>query len=357
MSNGDGGTVELDATDATWKITLGDWGWVDGYYSQCFVNVQQGPCKIIGKAWVKLLEPKKQSKYPYRREDPCAPPWWPLGTVRHKEPDHLYKRGTVITVLQRRKLTVIERIALLIHIIHMVVRQDACKTEHLKTITVKRLQKAAESATSTWFRSKEKPSKAEKQIFLQEIIRVADMEECHWKGQFGSHTQQLPDTSAAIPVENLCELPDSVLSDNDGDTLIPITTPHSAANVSLHTPPVATPFSVPDQFFHCSCQHYHCTTTAQGDYPAMPLHYPPLTSYDYTTSQQRLGDPLPECQDHSMERQYNLLSFTRQQRKAMTAYSTPSHPSSDPSSEQQQQTEYDEMLIDSFGDTGVSFGQ
>jgi hypothetical protein len=54
-----------------------------------------------------------------------------------------------------------------------------------------------------------------------------------------------------------------------------------------------------------------------------------------------------------MERQYNLLSFTRQQQKAMTAYSTPSHPSS----EQQQQTEYDEMLIDSFGDTGVSFGQ
>jgi hypothetical protein len=117
MSNGDGGTVELDATDATWKITLSDWGLVDGYYSQCFVNVQQGPCKIIGKAWVKLLEPKKQSKYPYRREDPCAPPWWPLGTVRHKEPDHLYKQGTVITVLQRRKLTVIERIALLIHII------------------------------------------------------------------------------------------------------------------------------------------------------------------------------------------------------------------------------------------------
>ncbi|OBT59890.1 hypothetical protein VE03_10637, partial [Pseudogymnoascus sp. 23342-1-I1] len=44
-------------------------------------------------------------------------------------------------------LTVIERIALLIHIIHMVVRQDADKTEHLKTITVKKLQNAAESAT------------------------------------------------------------------------------------------------------------------------------------------------------------------------------------------------------------------
>ncbi|OBT60314.1 hypothetical protein VE03_10224 [Pseudogymnoascus sp. 23342-1-I1] len=98
------------------------------------------------------------------------------------------------------------------------------------------------------------------------------MEECHWKGQLGSHSQQQPDSSVAIPVENFYEPPDSVPSDNDGDTLIAITTPHSAANVSLHTPPVATPLSAPDQFFHCSCRHYHCPTTAQGDYPEGPSY-------------------------------------------------------------------------------------
>jgi hypothetical protein len=39
---------------------------------------------------------------------------------------------------------------------------------------------------------------------------------------------------------------------------------------------------------------------------------------------------------------------------ATTAYPTPFHP---PFPEQQQQTEYNEMVIDSFGDMGVSFGQ
>jgi hypothetical protein len=59
--------------------------------------MQQSACKIIGKAFVKLIEPKKQTYYPYTKGNAQAPPWWPdtkgKGSVRHKEPDHLPKLG------------------------------------------------------------------------------------------------------------------------------------------------------------------------------------------------------------------------------------------------------------------------
>jgi hypothetical protein len=70
------------------------------FYSQRFRNCQQTACKLIAKAWVKAVEPKKQSNHPYTGKDEKAPDWWPKpwGTgkddrVRHKEPDHLYKPG------------------------------------------------------------------------------------------------------------------------------------------------------------------------------------------------------------------------------------------------------------------------
>lgn len=69
-------------------------------YDQRFRGLQQTACKLIAKAWVKLVEPKKQSTHPYTGSDEKAPDWWPKpwGTtrdekVRHKEPDHLYKKG------------------------------------------------------------------------------------------------------------------------------------------------------------------------------------------------------------------------------------------------------------------------
>ncbi|KAJ4146836.1 hypothetical protein LMH87_001395 [Akanthomyces muscarius] len=59
-------------------------------------------CKLIAKAWVKAVEPKKQSTHPYTGSDGKAPDWWPKpwgptkdDKVRHKEPDHLYKRERV----------------------------------------------------------------------------------------------------------------------------------------------------------------------------------------------------------------------------------------------------------------------
>ncbi|KAG9002984.1 hypothetical protein FRB90_011275, partial [Tulasnella sp. 427] len=55
-----------------------------------FHLLQQNTCKLVAKCWIKVIEPKKQNKYPYQRAEESRPEWWPVG-VRHKEPDHLIK--------------------------------------------------------------------------------------------------------------------------------------------------------------------------------------------------------------------------------------------------------------------------
>lgn len=74
------------------------------YYEKAFENLQQINCRTIAKAYVKLVDPRKQINYPYNgrkvvagktlQHDPevTKPPWWPSG-VRHREPDHLFKAG------------------------------------------------------------------------------------------------------------------------------------------------------------------------------------------------------------------------------------------------------------------------
>jgi hypothetical protein len=70
------------------------------FYETRFRGIQQSACKLIAKAWIKAVEPKKQSTHPYTGKDEKAPDWWPQAwgdgkddRVRHKEPDHLYKKG------------------------------------------------------------------------------------------------------------------------------------------------------------------------------------------------------------------------------------------------------------------------
>lgn len=63
---------------------------VKNYLYNCFEEFQQIPCKLLAKAWIKVIEPKKQSKYPYKLGDSSKPYWWPHGCI-HREPDHLKK--------------------------------------------------------------------------------------------------------------------------------------------------------------------------------------------------------------------------------------------------------------------------
>ncbi|KAJ9255358.1 hypothetical protein DTO280E4_4255 [Paecilomyces variotii] len=96
-------------------LQVGDESRILKYYERAFDAFQQLNCRVIAKAFIKLVEPRKQVNHPYngrkiasgsspeQRLDPemTKPRWWPQG-VTHKEPDHLLKA---------------ERIRLLIHIL------------------------------------------------------------------------------------------------------------------------------------------------------------------------------------------------------------------------------------------------
>lgn len=78
------------------------------FYDQRFKKIQQNTCKLIAKAWIKAIAPKKQSTHPYTGTK--IPDWWPkpLGPskdegMRHKEPDHLFKPGKTIVSCDFKK--------------------------------------------------------------------------------------------------------------------------------------------------------------------------------------------------------------------------------------------------------------
>ncbi|EPQ30995.1 uncharacterized protein PFL1_01184 [Pseudozyma flocculosa PF-1] len=73
-----------------------------------FGQLQQGVCKTVAKAWIKIIEPKKQTRCPYNKGEEGKPSWWPDG-VRHKEPDHLMKperHSLLLTILRSPKVQV-----------------------------------------------------------------------------------------------------------------------------------------------------------------------------------------------------------------------------------------------------------
>lgn len=75
------------------------------FYITRFIQMQQIPCKMINKAWIKVVQPKKQARHPYNggkenkdlgKKDAgerTKPDWWPPVGCRHKEPDHIQKPG------------------------------------------------------------------------------------------------------------------------------------------------------------------------------------------------------------------------------------------------------------------------
>lgn len=91
-------------------VSVSDQDQLPLYYAQAFDSLQQTNCRILAKAYVKLVEPRKQLNYPYngrkiiegspRRFDPqtTRPPWWP-SEVTHREPDHLPKVGRRSAIL------------------------------------------------------------------------------------------------------------------------------------------------------------------------------------------------------------------------------------------------------------------
>lgn len=73
-------------------LRIGDLEAVTELYRSRLLRVLQLGCRSVAKAWVKALQPRKQTNYPYRGRGATRPPWWPAD-VPHVEPDHLSKVG------------------------------------------------------------------------------------------------------------------------------------------------------------------------------------------------------------------------------------------------------------------------
>ncbi|KAI8628634.1 hypothetical protein F5Y19DRAFT_476181 [Xylariaceae sp. FL1651] len=152
-------------------IKIGDEQAVWNFYDQRFRNIQQTACKLIAKAWVKAVEPKKQSTHPYTGGDKTRPDWWPKlwgpqlhQKVRHKEPDHLGKS---------------ERLHLLCHILRMIVEPPHKQHQAVRKagLNVKKLEDVTYEALSPWFSDNESPSNLKKKPMLKEVFKVARQEE------------------------------------------------------------------------------------------------------------------------------------------------------------------------------------
>ncbi|KAB8229224.1 DUF2841 domain-containing protein [Aspergillus alliaceus] len=162
-SNSPGSTIRWTA------LRLGQKELLRTYYEKAFENFQQLNCRAIAKAFVKLVEPRKQVNHPYngrkttagssQRVDPelTKPKWWPTG-VTHREPDHLLKA---------------ERIRLLVHIL--------CELKESHGITADKLKDAGQDV-----RRQIMPS--ERLRVLDEIYYVREMEELYLDGKISGDT-------------------------------------------------------------------------------------------------------------------------------------------------------------------------
>ncbi|KAH8782826.1 hypothetical protein F5883DRAFT_405012, partial [Diaporthe sp. PMI_573] len=173
------------------------------FCDQRFKNIQQTACKLIAKAWVKLIAPKKQSNHPYTGADAKAPDWWPKpwGTsrdekVRHKEPDHLYKP---------------ERVYLLNHILHMITEPNQLQHKDIQKhgLNVSKLEEATFEALGSFFGDAENPNNAKKKPYLREIFKVARYEERYKNGEIDAEYECM------VMAED--KVPDNYQSDDDED--------------------------------------------------------------------------------------------------------------------------------------------
>ncbi|KAJ5322757.1 hypothetical protein N7452_011046 [Penicillium brevicompactum] len=159
----------INGSDEMVPLRIGDSAKVQHYYESALKHFQQLNCRMVAKAFIKFIEPRKQVRHPYNGGKPppgspagtvadperTKPEWWPPG-VMHKEPDHLRKEF---------------RIELLIHIIR--------KLGYIG-VTADKLKEVAGDTK----RSLKHPSHVE---IIYEILRVRKMEERFERGEVDSN--------------------------------------------------------------------------------------------------------------------------------------------------------------------------
>ncbi|QSZ30544.1 hypothetical protein DSL72_000098 [Monilinia vaccinii-corymbosi] len=215
----------------TMRLRIGDEEEVTKFYSCRFKDMQQTACKVMGKAFVKLVEPRKQTHYPYTKGAEKAPPWWPETSgellVRHREPDHLLKP---------------ERIRLLVHMLKMIVEpyHKQCQAVQKLNLNVKKLEEVTMEAMSNWFNEKDRPQNSAKKPFLREIFKVARREEQYKNGEITGDTyiqvmygdRNGAELSDNEPDEGM-KLEDDDLQPQDIEASPMMLTPHSSVSPSI----------------------------------------------------------------------------------------------------------------------------
>ncbi|KAL4969467.1 DUF2841 domain-containing protein [Aspergillus stella-maris] len=168
------------------------------YYEKAFHCFQQLNCRVISKAFIKFVEPRKQVNFPYngkrgsKENDPekTKPKWWPAG-VRHREPDHLPKN---------------ERIRLLVHIL--------CELRESHGVTAEKLRDAGQDV-------RRQMTPAIRLQILDEIFYVRGMEELYLDGKISGDT-----TIHVSHVHVEDQLGGLTISDNIHQPLSTISTTH-----------------------------------------------------------------------------------------------------------------------------------
>lgn len=204
-------------------LRVGDTQRVTSYYESALKHFQQLNCRMVAKAFIKFIEPRKQVRHPYNggKPAPGSPPgstgdpektkpeWWPPG-VMHKEPDHLRKEY---------------RIELLLHIIRKLGSHG---------ITADKLKEVAGDTK----RSLKHPSHVE---IIFEILRVRKMEERLERGEV--------DANMVVYVQNRGPSPKGEDEEEDSNDIPSINVPEHieeglltpTSSVEQLTAPLTTP--------------------------------------------------------------------------------------------------------------------
>lgn len=99
-SSGESGDVVLQEEVEYKGLDITNEDEVNTFFETRLRQMQQLVCKVVAKCWIKVIEPKKQSNFPYNRGEESKPSWWPAN-ARHKEPDHLMKPGMTFNLHMR----------------------------------------------------------------------------------------------------------------------------------------------------------------------------------------------------------------------------------------------------------------
>ncbi|KAL4779696.1 hypothetical protein BJX76DRAFT_69354 [Aspergillus varians] len=222
-------------------LSIGNQSLLRKYYEKAFDSLQQTNCRILAKAYIKLVEPRKQVNYPYngrkvisgipQQFDPeeTKPAWWPVG-VTHREPDHLRKP---------------ERIRLLVHIL--------CELRQSHAIRVENLKEADQSI-------RRQISPVERLQVLDEIYRVRGEEERYLDGSSDGqavvsvsrvHLPDMADSQPSLysPAGSILESDSTcreVIPDLESHTSVFPSSNISTSDISLNRREIeATPNSIP----------------------------------------------------------------------------------------------------------------